>query len=193
MDEITYILFSDYVLSCFQNFSSKLVHLKKNVWSEGFNVAEKRIIGGLRHMKLSHFQSSIGGGRYNNTPPVEDAISQRWCFYVMSEFENLYVSPQNRTLSKKGRVDFLFNGREKIAIEVALNGTQAVYNEKLDKFLSEDGVYKEWQDSFAIFNIVTDSDSRKVRDNIPEDRLKYLYEFNVETNTLYRCDMEEPL
>ena len=87
----------------------------------------------------------------------------------------------------------MFNGQEKIAIEVALNGSRHVYVEKLDKFLSTEGVYKQWRNSFAIFNIVTDSMKRKDIRGIPEERLKYLFEFNVQTNTLYRGDMVEPL
>ena len=79
------------------------------------------------------------------------------------------------------------------AIEVALNGTRQVYVTKLDKFLSTEGVYKQWRNSFAIFNIVTDSMSRKACRDIPEEYLKYLFEFNVQTNTLYRGDMVEPL
>jgi hypothetical protein len=192
IDDVSMKFFSDYVLSCFQN-QTKVALKRMTTWPENFGVAEKRRIGGLRHMKLIDFQIPIGGDGISTRPPVEDAVSQRWCFFVMNEFDDLYVSPQNRTLSAKGRVDFLFNGREKIAIEVALNGTRCVYLEKLDKFLATDGVYKEWRNSFAIFNIITDTVSRKSLDGVPAVNLKYLYEFNVQTNTLYRGDLTDPL
>ena len=144
-------------------------------------------------MKETDFFANIGPENFVLAPSVEDAVSQRWSFYVITEFKNVFVSPQARTRSKKGRVDFLFNGQEKIAIEVALNGTRQVYVTKLDKFLSTEGVCKQWRNSFAIFNIVTDSMKRKDISGIPEERLKYLFEFNVQTNTLYRGDMVEPL
>lgn len=194
VDDSSLKFFSDYVLSCFQNQTKAVLKLQKeSTWPANFGLAEKRIVGGLRHMKHIHFQLPIGGDSLGSRPPVEDAISQRWSFFVMNEFENVYVSPQNRTLSAKCRVDFLFNGRDKIAIEVALNATRCVYLDKLSKFLAVDGVYNEWQDSFAIFNIVTDTINRKQLDGIPQKQLKYLYEFNVQTNTLYRGDLEGPL
>ncbi len=43
----------------------------------------------------------------------------------------------------KCRVDFLFNGRDKIAIDVVLNGTRCVYIDKLGNFLAVGGVYNE--------------------------------------------------
>ena len=190
LDENSCKFFSDYVLCCFQNVS-RIYDDRTLELSATYGVAEKRIIGGLRRMKETDFFAEIGGP--SNLPSVEDAVSQRWSYYVMSDLPNVFVSPQNRTLSKKGRVDFLFNGLEQIAIEVALNGSRHIYVEKLDKFLSADGVYKQWRNSFAIFNIVTDSTKRKDISGIPEDRLKYLFEFNVQTNTLYRGDMKEPL
>ena len=144
-------------------------------------------------MKETDFYAQIGHEMFPLAPSVEDSISQRWSFYVIREFNNVFVSPQNRTLSKMGRVDFLFNGQGRIAIEVALNGSRQVYVKKLDKFLSANGVYKQWRNSFAIFNIVTDSMARKDISGIPRKRLKYLFEFNVQTNTLYRGDMVEPL
>ena len=144
-------------------------------------------------MKETDFYARIGHEMLLLAPSVEDSISQRWSFYVINEFDNVFVSPQNRTLSKAGRIDFLFNGKDKIAIEVDLNGSRQDYVDKLYEFLSDDGVYNEWRDSFAIFNIVTDSMSRKACRDIPEEYLKYLFEFNVQTNTLYRGDMAQPL
>jgi hypothetical protein len=195
LDETTNHFFSDYVLCCFQNHligpppgSNKL-----SPFPDGYSLAEKRIIGGLRHMKETDFFANIGPENFVLAPSVEDAVSQRWSYYVITEFKNVFVCPQARTRPKKGRVDFLFNGQEKIAIEVALNGTRQVYVEKLDKFLSTEGVYKQWRNSFAIFNIVTDSMKRKDIRGIPKKCLKYLFEFNVQTNTLYRGDMVKPL
>ena len=193
LDETSCKFFSDYVLCCFQNLSHIPLVEKLPDWPESYSVAEKRIIGGLRHMKETDFYAQIGHEMFPLAPSVEDSISQRWSFYVIREFSNVFVSPQNRTLSKMGRVDFLFNGQGKIAIEVALNGSRQVYVKKLDKFLSANGVYKQWRNSFAIFNIVTDSMARKDISGIPRKRLKYLFEFNVQTNTLYRGDMVEPL
>ena len=192
LDDRTYKFVSDYVLCCFQNASAESIPVCHNKWPSDYNLADKRIIGGLRHMQISNFYDHIGNPNDSLKPSVEDAISQRWSLNVIKEFSNVFVSPQNRTLSRKGRVDFIFNGREKIAIEVALNGTQSVYKTKLDKFLSKDGVYREWKDSFAIFNIVTASRQRKVLNDIPIESLQYIYEFNVETNVLYRGDKSEP-
>jgi hypothetical protein len=146
--------------------------------------AQQVISAGLRDMKEEHFKDA----HYQKTA-VENAVGFRWGFNLQACVSALWVAPQPRTMfeeqtgpGRKPVIDFAFNGRMDMGIELALNVNMTSLVEHLERF---DNKYKRYKTG-AVFHLDTENESVLV----PELKGKQpVYTFLKTENALY-CNSE---
>ena len=104
--------------------------------SEKVPYAQQIICAGLRDMTEENFQD----GHYDITA-VENALGFTWGYMVKSVIPNIWLAPQVRTLyfehkksGSKPLIDFVFNGRINMGIEIAVNQKASGIREHLERF-----------------------------------------------------------
>ena len=150
--------------------------------------AEQVIHAGLYHMTDADFLDVM----YNKVA-VENAISMTWGNYVKHALTNVIVSFQPRTMyeDRKGRgakplIDFIFDGRINLGIEVALNLTANGIKEHLDRF---DNKYSALKKNGVVLHIDTESETPKLIEKSLDgnkDPNGKIYTFLKRCNALYR-------
>ena len=78
---------------------------KLSPFPNGYSLAEKRIIGGLRHMKETFFLANIGPENFVSAPSVEDSVGQRWSSYGITEFKNAKFIRSRKKKSVKPNIN----------------------------------------------------------------------------------------
>jgi hypothetical protein len=147
--------------------------------------AEQIICAGLRNMKDEEFR------------PVENAISFQWGQYVRGTYPNLFFTSHSRTIiddhsdpSAKPPIDFVFNGKLNLGIEMLLNGNAKSVEEHLSRF---DGKYKRSKEDGVIFHIDTMNNEPTIQLGKPyesDDAKNRVYTFLKNRNVLYRGSIE---
>ena len=69
-------------------------------------------------MKETDFFANIGPENFVLAPSVEDAVSQRWSYYVITEFKNVFVCPQARTRLKKVELIFCLMDKKRLQLKL---------------------------------------------------------------------------
>lgn len=142
-------------------------------------LAKTIICAGLYCMDPNDFEEHFikGNVKYDR---IENAIGWIWSTSVASAISNLYISPQPECGT--GWIDFVFNGKNPLAIDVCRNsyglGDPEDPDDKLTKF--ELGIYREWRHKFAILNIQLKDPQAALH---TDDRV---FTFHKPTNTLYQ-------
>jgi hypothetical protein len=142
--------------------------------------AQQVISAGLRDMEEEHFMDA----HYQKTA-VENAVGFRWGFNLKACVPALWVAPQPRTKyeeqtgpGRKPVIDFAFNGRMDMGIELALDVNMTSLVEHLGRF---DNKYKRYKTG-AVFHLDTKNESPVV----PElDGKQPVYTFLKKENALY--------
>jgi len=123
--------------------------------------AEQLISAGLRDMKAEDFMDA-----HYPKVAVENSVGFRWGFNVKACFPNVWMVPQPRTLyeeqtgpGRKPNIDFFFNGRINMGIELALDVNIASLDEHLGRF---DDKYRRYEKSCAVFHLDTKNDSPEI-------------------------------
>jgi hypothetical protein len=138
--------------------------------------AQQVICAGLRDMTEQDFLD------FSKTA-VENAIGFRWGYNVRCTLPNVWIGPQIRMehfdkgIRKRGLLDFLFNGKLNLGIELILNSTDGTLKSHLNRF---DDAYKAIRGNGFVFDIQT----RK--DMISDDVNDRVYTFLKTRNELYR-------
>jgi len=150
--------------------------------------AEQIICAGLRDMNEEDFKD----GNYNITA-VENAIGFRWGYNIRSVLPEVWFAPQVRTQyaehnmsGAKPVIDFFFNGRLNLGIELALNLKADGITKHLQRF---DYDYKRFKKNGVLLHFITEKDTPVVDLNKPYDSLHYknsIYTFVKKKNALYR-------
>lgn len=146
--------------------------------------AEQIISAGLRDMKEEDFLDA-------KEVAVEDAISFRWCVNVTKTL-GVWYAPQARMLGgapmksgAKPRIDFIFNGKLNLGIEVALNQNHKGLEEHLLRYNDK---YLRLKDRGFVFHI--DTKSRNFSPILASDKV---YTFLMAQNALYRGSVAKPI
>jgi hypothetical protein len=155
--------------------------------------AEQIICAGLRDMNEEDFK---GGGNYNNIAAVENAIEFRWGYNIRKVLPEVWVAPQIRTQYyaehnnmsvAKPVIDFFFDGRLNLGIELAFNLKADGITKHLQRF---DYDYQRFKKNGVLLHFITDEKDTPVVDlNKPYDSLDYknsIYTFVKKKNALYR-------
>jgi hypothetical protein len=150
--------------------------------------AEQIICAGLRDMDEEDFKD----GNYDITA-VENAIGFRWGYNIRKVLPEVWVAPQVRTQyaehnmsGAKPVIDFFFNGRLNLGIELALNLKADGITKHLQRF---DYDYKRFKKNGVLLHFITEKDSPVVDLSKPYDSLDYknsIYTFVKKKNALYR-------
>ncbi len=150
--------------------------------------AEQVILAGLYHMTDTDFLDA----KYHKVA-VENAISMAWGNYVKHALPNVVVSFQPRTMYEdrkvrgaKPLIDFIFDGRIDLGIEVALNLNADGIKEHLDRF---DNKYSALKKNGVVLHIDTESETPKLIEKSldeNEDPNDKIYTFLKRRNALYR-------
>jgi hypothetical protein len=139
---------------------------------------EQIICAGLGEMGEEDFLDA-----YERMVAVEDAISFRWGTNVLKSLSNVWLAAQARmgkgglmTSGAQPRIDFIFNGKLNLGIEVVLNQSDTGVEEHLSRFLDK---YKRLQDRGYVFHI----DTKRGKVTTKSDKV---YTFLKKQNALYR-------
>jgi hypothetical protein len=147
------------------------------------NKIEKVITAGFTHMRENDFEEPI----YTQLEKYEDAIGFCWAWYIKTYFTQLHVSSQVQVpheIKKRGKnpcIDFVFNGKNDVGIELIRNGNAKMCKEHADRF---DNIYKRWRNSCAIVNIVLSGNINSR--NLYESKTIPVFHYLKRTNTLYK-------
>lgn len=143
--------------------------------------AQQIIYAGLRDMTEEDFKDV-----HYDLVPVENAVGFKWAYYVLSVISNVWCSPQVRTKyaehagkGAKPLIDFYFNGRVNMGIELALNlkfDGKGGIRDHLERFKND---YARYEKTGVVLHFETESS--KVPD-VAEGRL---YTFVKKRNELY--------
>jgi len=152
---------------------------------------EQIICAGLRDMAEEDFRDP-----HFDKIPVENSIGFRWGFNVQSVVSNVWLAPQVRTLfsdhkgpGSKPLIDFCFNGRLNMGVELALNVDNAGVQEHLARFEKN---YKRYKSNGFIFHILTERETPVVSMKAPYDTLEAknrVYTFIKKKNALFRGEV----
>jgi hypothetical protein len=146
--------------------------------TEQIPYVEQIICAGLGEMVEDDFLDAL-----SRKVAVEDAISFRWGTKVLKSLSNVWLSAQAR-MEKGGlmnpgaqpRIDFIFNGKLNLGIEVALNQSKKGVQEHLSRFVDK---YKKLQDRGYVFHIDT-------KRSVVVTKSDKVYTFLKKENALYR-------
>jgi hypothetical protein len=146
------------------------------------NKIEKIIETGLSQMTPCDFKEPID----KNVVSYEEAIGDRWAYYIRTCFPLLHVATQVQGLGgkikgKKPCIDIVCNGKGDVGFELVRNGTKKMCKEHSDRF---DDKYKRWQNSGAILNFIINGD--ETVENLYESEKIPVFHFLLGTNTLYK-------
>ncbi len=89
----------------------------------------------------------------------EISLGFKWAIEVNNRIKNIYVSPETLASTserKRNQLDFYFNGRTDLAVELARNGSPEMITKKVGDL--SHGKYAEWKGNFAVLNIVVHTD-----------------------------------
>jgi len=143
--------------------------------------AQQVISAGLRDMTEEDFKDA-----HYNVTAVENAVGFRWGFNVMATLGEVWTAPQPRTQydevkgpGRKPVIDFFFNGRLNMGVELALNVGVTVLEEHLNRF---DGRYGRYKRHGVVFHLDTNSDKPLL---VSKDN-NNVYTFLKKKNALYR-------
>ena len=121
---------------------------------------------------------------------VENAISMKWGSNVRHALPTVQVTCQARTMyeDRKGRgakplIDFIFNGRLNLGVEVALNLNADGIKEHLQRF---DDKYKILKEHGVVLHIDTFRSRPVQLQSLGEDSSNKVYTFLTTRNELYR-------
>ena len=156
--------------------------------------AQQIICAGLRDMNEEDFKDA-----HYEMDAVENAVGFKWGYNVKAVLGDVWVAPQVRTMNKdhKGRgpkpvIDFFFNGRYNIVIELALNLKADGVQEHVARF---DNYYSRYDSvpgaefTGAVFHIQTENDHPVIDMKEPYNTPKYknyVYTFVKRRNALFR-------
>jgi hypothetical protein len=143
------------------------------------NKIEKIIETGLSQMTEIDFKDK-------NVVSYEEAIGDRWAFYIRTCFPLLYVAAQVQGLGggKKGKkpcIDIVCNGKGDVGFELVRNGTAKMCEEHANRF---DNKYDRWKNSGAILNFIISGN--ETVENLYESKTIPIFHFLMSTNTLYK-------
>jgi hypothetical protein len=151
--------------------------------------AEQIICAGLSKMKEEDFQDAM----FMPKPPLGNAIGFRWGQNVRRTYPNLFFTSHSRTMFEKHcgpgakpTIDFVFNGKLNLGIEIVLNGNHRAVHEHLSRF---DGKYQLSKDNGIIFHIDTMKDEPTIHFEKPyesDSAKNRIYTFLKKRNVLYR-------
>ena len=185
-DTSTQWFVSSFLLTCLYNSinlppKSSEESTKPNTLHEKI---ESIIISGLEKMVLSDFIEPYTSIGIESVTKCEDAIGYGWAYRVKESIPNIYASPQVRgergnREKKFPTVDWIFNGETDVAIELSKNSYDL--ENKIKKFTSTNGVYRRWNEKFAILNFQLNGD---LSSDIVID--ESIYHFVKDRNCLYK-------
>ena len=147
------------------------------------NKIEQIITVGLNHMEPNDFNEPIGSG----LKKYEDAIGFCWAWYIKCCFPSLYIATQvqvphvNKSGGKNPCIDFVFNDKNDVGIELIRNGNKTVCEEHADRFEDK---YKRWKSSGAILNFNITGNEKKGQ--LYESPKIPVYHFMKGENALYK-------
>jgi hypothetical protein len=157
-------------------------------WTEKTPYAQQIICAGLRDMKEEDFMDA-----HFKLVAVENCVGFRWGHYVKSALCNVFVAPQVRTkyLDHKGpgpkpTIDFLFNGRLNIGIELALNLKADGIRDHLARF---DDYYFRYKKTGHVLHFMTEGDDPVIAMKEPyntDEAKDCVYTFVKKRNALFR-------
>ena len=143
---------------------------------------------GLRDMKQDDFMDANF-----HTIAVENCVSYRWGQCVKSAISNVFVAPQLRTknMDHKGSgpkptIDFVFNGRANLGLELALNVNAEGVREHLSRF---DHYYIRYNKTGCVLHFMTVGDEPVIKMKEPyhtEAAKNCVYTFVKSKNALFR-------
>ena len=145
--------------------------------------AQQVISAGLRDMKEEDFVDA-----HFNIAARENAVGFQWGFNVKACLPSVWIAPQPRAVNiehtdrgPKPHIDFVFNGRLNMGVELALNVDMTSLTEHLKRFEDK---YKRYHRTGVVFHLDTKNDSPTV----PKwEGKRPLYTFLKKSNELY-CD-----
>ena len=153
--------------------------------------AEQIICAGLRDMTDACFMDDS----YNRYP-AENAVGFQWGYNVKSTLRNVWVAPQVRTKNldytahtgraARGAIDYIFNGRLDLGIELALSQNATGVREHLERF---DKNYERYEKTGVVLHFQTKNEDPIIDLTAPYDTAKAkerIYTFLKEKNALYR-------
>ena len=147
--------------------------------------AEEIICAGLRLINAEDFRDINPRAR-----AVENAISVKWGFNVRESFSNVMMYFQARTMygvrtrpGSRPLIDFVFNGRLHLGVEVAVNLDAAGIKEHLQRF---DDKYKMLKQNGVVLHIDTKRSEPVLVESLDKDSSDRIYTFVASRNELYR-------
>lgn len=154
--------------------------------SKGIEACTAQLIcAGLRYISGKDF-SDINSGKI----AVENAISMKWGCNVRHSLPNVKMYVQARTgyennggPGAKPLIDFVFNGRLNLGVEVAFNLKTDGIKEHLQRFNDK---YKLLKENGIVLHIDTRRSRPVLVQSLDNDSNKRIYTFLVSRNELYR-------
>ncbi len=147
--------------------------------------AEEIICAGLYCIKAEDFKDINPYYRV-----VENAIAVKWGYNVRESFSNIVMYFQARTKygerigpGARPMIDFVFDGRLDLGVEVALDLDAAGIKEHLQRF---DDKYKMLKENGIILHIDTMRSKPVLMDSLDQDSNERIYTFIACRNELYR-------
>jgi hypothetical protein len=150
--------------------------------------AQQVICAGLRDMVDADFKDA-----HYDIDAVENAVGFRWGYNVKSALSEVWVAPQVRTknVNHVGRgpkpvIDFFFNGRMNMGIELALNQKATGIREHLERF---DNNYKDHKENGVVLHFQTENATPVTEMKEPYNTAEAknrIYTYVKKSNELYR-------
>ena len=150
--------------------------------------AEQIICAGLRDMTDASFMDT-----HYDMVAVENAVGFQWGYNVRRNLSDVCVAPQVRIVNQdhktrvpKPAIDYFFNGRLNLGIELALNQNAAGVREHLERF---DSHYKRYGENGVVLHLQTKNENPITDLTAPFDTEKAknrIYTFSKVQNALYR-------
>ena len=150
--------------------------------------AQQVICAGVRDMVDADFNDA-----HYDLDAVENAVGFRWGYNVKSALSEVWVAPQVRTknVNHVGRgpkpvIDFFFNGRMNMGIELALNQKATGIREHLERF---DNNYKDHKENGVVLHFQTENATPVTEMKEPYNTVEAknrIYTYVKKSNELYR-------
>ena len=162
---------------------SKMVLLDES--KDRMACAEEIICAGLHYISAEDFRDI--NSKYR---AVENAIAVKWGYNVRESFSNVMMYFQARTMygerigpGARPLIDFVFNGRLHLGVEVAVNLNAAGIKEHLQRF---DDKYIMLKDFGVVLHIDTTRSEPVLVESFDNETNNRIYTFLTSRNELYR-------